>query len=106
MDGYKDFTTDPHRYPLDKFKKFIDDIHGTDQHYIPMFDAGIYVPNPNNASDIYEIFHNGNESDSFLKNPDGSLYIGSVWPGFTAFPDFLAPKSQEFWTKTNKRLLR
>ena len=76
-----------HRYPLDKFKKFIDDIHGTDQHYIPMFDAGIYVPNPNNASDIYEIFHNGNESDSFLKNPDGSLYIGSVWPGFTAFPD-------------------
>ncbi|CAG86741.2 DEHA2D03190p [Debaryomyces hansenii CBS767] len=102
MDGYKDFTTDPHRYPLDKFKKFIDDIHGTDQHYIPMFDAGIYVPNPNNASDIYEIFHNGNESDSFLKNPDGSLYIGSVWPGFTAFPDFLAPKSQEFWTKTIK----
>lgn len=102
MDGYKDFTNDPHRYPLDKFQDFISKIHDNNQHYIPMFDAGIYVPNPNNASDIYEIFHNGNESDSFLKNPDGSLYIGSVWPGFTAFPDFLAPKAQEYWTQTIK----
>ena len=34
-----------------------------------LFDAAIYVPNPNNATDDdYEPFHLGNESDVFLKN--------------------------------------
>lgn len=25
-----------------------------------------------------------------MLNPDGSQYIGSVWPGFTVFPDWMA----------------
>ena len=72
-----------------QIKKILDDLHNNSQHYVPIFDAAIYVPNPNNATDNdYEPFHLGNESDVFLKNPDGSLYIGAVWPGYTVFPDF------------------
>ena len=103
MDGYKDFTNDPYRFPTDKFRKFLDDLHNNSQHYVPIFDAAIYVPNPNNATDDdYEPFHLGNESDVFLKNPDGSLYIGAVWPGYTVFPDFLANNTQEYWNKMFK----
>jgi alpha-glucosidase len=26
--------------------------------------------------------------DHFVKNPDGSVYSGRVWPGPSVFPDF------------------
>lgn len=103
MDSYKDFTNDPYRYPLDKFQKFLDDLHDNDQHYVPIVDAAIYVPNPTNETDNdYQPFHSGNESDVFIKNPDGSLYIGAVWPGYTVYPDFLAENTQYYWNKVFK----
>ncbi|KAG2733880.1 hypothetical protein G9P44_003405 [Scheffersomyces stipitis] len=103
MDSYKDFTNDPHRYPTDKYQDFLDKLHKNNQHYVPIFDAAIYVPNPNNETDNdYTPFHAGNESDIFLKNPDGSLYIGAVWPGYTAFPDFLANNTQDWWNEMFK----
>ena len=33
-------------------------------------------------------FDNGAASDAFLKQSDGSLYNGVVWPGVTVFPDW------------------
>lgn len=35
--------------------------------------------------------------DVWLKNPDGSLYIGAVWPGYTVFTDWQNPKASDFW---------
>ncbi|ODV65159.1 1,4-alpha-d-glucan glucohydrolase [Hyphopichia burtonii NRRL Y-1933] len=100
MDSYKDFTNDPHRYPKEDFKKFIESLHENNQHYVPIVDAAIYAPNPNNQTDNdYPPFHDGIDSDVFLKNPDGSLYVGSVWPGYTVFPDFLANDTQDYWQK-------
>jgi alpha-glucosidase len=103
MDSYKDFTNDPHRFPLDKYKKFVEKLHDNNQHYVPIVDAAIYAPNPNNKTDNeYKPFHSGNESEVFLKNPDGSIYIGAVWPGYTVFPDFLANNTQDWWTQSFK----
>ncbi|RCK64212.1 Glucoamylase 1 [Candida viswanathii] len=97
MDTNKDFTNDPYRYPTEKYREFLDELHNNSQHYVPIFDAAIYVPNPNNETDNdYPPFHLGNESDVFLKNPDGSLYIGAVWPGYTVFPDYLANNTQVY----------
>ncbi|KAK9315905.1 glycosyl hydrolases family 31-domain-containing protein [Lipomyces starkeyi] len=99
MDSYKDFTTDPHRYPLEKFQAVIDALHANHQHYIPIVDAAIYHPSPLNKSDIYPVFDDGVAAEAFLKNPDGSLYIGAVWPGYTVYPDWLASGTQNWWTK-------
>ena len=45
----------------------------------------------------YPTFDHGNDTDSFLLNPDGSLYIGSVWPGYTVFPDWLPSSGASDW---------
>ena len=35
--------------------------------------------------------------DVFLKNSDGSLYKGKVWPGDTVFPDWFHENTQSYW---------
>ena len=86
MYEYRDFTTDPVSFPADQFKSFVSDLHASNQHYIPIVDAAIYIPNPTNVSDRYWPYERGHDQNTFLFNPDGSEYQGAVWPGFTAFP--------------------
>lgn len=51
MHGYRDFDNDQHRYPYSEGEKFIDRLHISGRHYVPIIDAAIYIPNPKNASD-------------------------------------------------------
>lgn len=97
MDQYRDFTLDPVTFPLSGAKEFFDWLHSNDQHFVPIVDAAIYIPNPENASDAYDTYTRGNESGSFLMNPDGSQYIGAVWPGYTVFPDLLSKNAVSWW---------
>ena len=46
----------------------------------------------------YTTFNRGNETGSFILNPDGSLYIGEVWPGYTVFPDWIGGGGGSWWT--------
>ena len=71
---------------------FIDGLHANNQHYVTIVDSALYIPNPDNVSDAYSVYTQGHDMDVFMKNPDGSEYIGAVWPGFTVFPDWTA-----FW---------
>jgi alpha-glucosidase len=97
MDQYRDFTTDPHTFPVSEAKAFFDQLHGDNQHFVPIVDSAIYIPNPINGSDAYDTYARGNESGVFLRNPDGSQYIGAVWPGYTVFPDWLSPSGVPWW---------
>ncbi|KAF2661862.1 glycoside hydrolase family 31 protein [Lophiostoma macrostomum CBS 122681] len=99
MDQYRDFTTDPVTFPLSEAKAFFDQLHGDGQHFVPIVDSAIYIPNPTNGSDAYDTYARGNESGAFLKNPDGSQYIGAVWPGYTVFPDWLSTGGQPWWVQ-------
>jgi alpha-glucosidase len=89
MNQYRDFENDEVRFGYEEGAKFLSKIHANGQHYIPIVDSAVYIPNPTNASDTYPIFDRGNATNSFMLNPDGSLYIGAVWPGYTAFPDWV-----------------
>lgn len=33
-----------------------------------------------------------------MTNPDGSTYIGEVWPGYTVFPDWLGSSAGSWWS--------
>ena len=98
MKGYRDFDNDPVRFAYDEGAEFLARLHDGGRHYIPIIDAAIYAPNPDNASDAYQPFTTGNQSQVWLLNPDGSLYIGAVWPGYTVFPDWLKSETHDWWT--------
>jgi alpha-glucosidase len=89
MNQYRNFENDQNRFDYAEGAKFISRIHANDQHYIPIVDSAIYVPNSQNASDAYPTYDRGNDANAFMLNPDGSQYIGAVWPGYTVFPDWI-----------------
>lgn len=98
MKQYRDFDNDPWRFNYSQGQQFLAKLHANGQHYTPIVDSAIYIPNANNDSDAYPTYDRGNQAGVFMKNPDGSQYIGDVWPGFTVFPDWHASQSVPWWT--------
>src|SRR5258707_3703155 len=45
----------------------------------------------------YTPYDTGLAGDHFVKNPDGSIYVGTVWPGPAVFPDFTRAQSRQWW---------
>jgi alpha-glucosidase len=44
-------------------------------------------------------------NDVFVKNPDGSVFVGPVWPGDSVFPDFTLSRVREWWGNLYKDFL-
>lgn len=89
MNQYRDFENDNNTFSYEEGAEFLAKLHANGQHYVPIIDSAIYAPNPENASDAYPTYDRGVDADAFMLNPDGSLYIGEVWPGYTVFPDWI-----------------
>ncbi|KAK7709058.1 hypothetical protein SLS64_006542 [Diaporthe eres] len=83
MKSYRDFENDQNTFSYEEGAQFLSKLHANGQHYVPIVDSAIYHPNPDNASDGYPTYDRGLEAGAFMMNPDESLYIGSVWPGYT-----------------------
>ena len=45
----------------------------------------------------YAPYDSGLAGDHFVKNPDGSVYVGTVWPGPSVFPDFTRQQTRAWW---------
>ncbi|HYL11471.1 MAG TPA: glycoside hydrolase family 31 protein [Terriglobales bacterium] len=45
----------------------------------------------------YRPYDEGVAGDDFVKNPDGSVYVGKVWPGESVFPDFTLERVRRWW---------
>jgi alpha-glucosidase len=84
------FTLDPDRFPLDLMQQLVSTLHSRQQHYIVMVDPAVAYQN-------YSAFNNGVSHNAFLTFSNGSVYKGVVWPGVTAFPDWFAPGTQDYW---------
>lgn len=57
MDGYRDFTVDPHRFSYEEGEEFLEKLRASGRHMIPIVDAALYIPNPENASDASVDFY-------------------------------------------------
>lgn len=90
MDGKKDFTVNPGNYPRPKLLAFLEKIHSIGMKYIVINDPGIAV----NSS--YGVHQRGMANDVFIKY-EGEPYLAQVWPGAVNFPDFLNPKTVQWW---------
>ncbi|KAJ2718687.1 hypothetical protein GGI07_005641 [Coemansia sp. Benny D115] len=91
MDHYRDFTFDPKDFPLSEMKKQLETLHQNNQRMVLIIDPAIVY----NASDA--VYARGHKQDVFIKNTDGSEFVGQVWPGYTVFPDWFAKNTDEWW---------
>ncbi|KAH7082944.1 glycosyl hydrolases family 31-domain-containing protein [Paraphoma chrysanthemicola] len=88
----EDFTTDPERFPIPKMRELVTTLHQRDQRYVVILDPGIH------AVGNYAPYQKGVDLDVFLKGADGTDISGIQWPGESVWPDWFAPKTQEWWT--------
>jgi alpha-glucosidase len=51
MNGYRDFENDPIRFSYEEGAVFLDKLHKSGIHWIPIVDSALYIPNPDNSSD-------------------------------------------------------
>lgn len=85
------FTIDRERFP--DFPGMIAKLKAENFHVVAITDLHIAnLPNQN-----YAPYDGGIAGDHFVKNPDGSVYTGIVWPGPSVFPDFTQQQTRAWW---------
>jgi alpha-glucosidase len=85
------FTVDHERFP--DFPGMIAQLKKENFHLVAITDLHI-AKLPNHG---YAPYDSGMAGDHFVKNPDGSVYSGMVWPGPSVFPDFTRKQTREWW---------
>ncbi len=53
----------------------------------------------------YAPYDSGTAGDEFVKNPDGTVYSGVVWPGPSVFPDFTQARTRQWWGSLYKEFV-
>src|SRR5712692_3052337 len=89
--GYAPFTINREYFPT--FEKMIADFRAQGFHAILITDLHI-KKDPGHG---YVPYDSGTQNDVFVKNPDGSVYVGAVWPGDSVFPDFTLTRTRDWW---------
>ncbi len=89
--GNAPFTINREYFPT--FEKMISDFRAQGMHAILITDLHI-KKDPNHG---YAPYDSGMKNDMFVKNPDGSVYVGTVWPGESVFPDFTLTRARDWW---------
>ena len=55
--------------------------------------------------DDFELYREARNQDLLVKNEDGSTTQGTVWAGWSVFPDFSKPATRTWWSSLYPRLL-
>jgi alpha-glucosidase len=98
MDGYRVFTWDKQAFP--DVPGMLGRLDEQGFKVITIVDPGI------KAEPGYGVFDQARERDVLCKTEGGDTYIGQVWPGSTAFPDFVTKRARDWWGELNAAHVR
>lgn len=97
MEGWRSFTWSKRRFP--EPERMAERLREKGFKLVPNVDCGI------KRDFKYWAFRDGVEKEVFLKTPKGKVYIGPVWPGYAAFPDFTESRVRRWWQELNTTLI-
>ncbi len=98
MDGYRVFTWDSAAFP--DVTGMLERLAGKGFRVITIVDPGVkHDPG-------YWVFDQAVARDVLCKTEGGDIYIGKVWPGNTAFPDFVTEEARIWWGELNAAHVR
>lgn len=98
MDAYKDFTVNDKNVlglkgDFFNLSGYVDQLHSWNMKFIPIVDAGISA----RPGQGYQAYDSGVAQDIFIKNPDGTIFQGKVWPNEAVYPDYMHPNTDQWW---------
>lgn len=91
QEKYRPFTVDAARFP--HFAQMITDLKKQEFRTVAITD--LHIADLPHAG--YAPYDTGMAGDHFVKNRDGSVYAGRVWPGPSVFPDFTRAGTRAWW---------
>ena len=91
QDRNRPFTTNPQTFP--DVAGLAKDLRSQGFRLIAITDMHIAAA----SGQHYGPYESGMAGDHFIKGPNGSLYVGEVWPGASVFPDFTRRATREWW---------
>ncbi|MDK0925928.1 glycoside hydrolase family 31 protein [Clostridium perfringens] len=97
MDGFRVMTFKTPNF--DDAAGLISDLKEKGIRTITIIDPGVKV------DEEYDVFKRGKEGNHFTKKLDGEMFIGAVWPGDSAFPDFSNKDCREWWKSELKKFI-
>ena len=97
MDGYRLFTWSPQRFPDPR--RTLADLRRQGMKVVTIVDVGVKVDS------AYDVYRQLLAANGYVTWPDGTPYVGDVWPGKTIFPDFTLQRTRTWWGEMNDRLL-
>src|SRR6266481_3565364 len=100
QDRNRPFTVNPVNFP--NFPGLVADLRNQHFHLVLITDLHIaHAPNQG-----YYPYDSGKAGNHFVKNADGSEFVGIVWPGPAVFPDFTRAQTRAWWGGLYKQFVQ
>jgi alpha-glucosidase len=98
--GNAPFTINRQYFP--HFEQMVADLRAVGIRIVTITDLHIKKDPGHN----YAPYDTGIANDMFVKNSDGSTFVGIVWPGESVFPDFTLTRARDWWGTLYKDFTR
>jgi alpha-glucosidase len=89
MDEYRVFTWDSKRFPDPR--AMMGELKELGFEIVPIVDPGV------KKDPKYNVYQEGIKNGYFCRKLEGDIFIGKVWPGLSAFPDFTDDAASQWW---------